>query len=251
MIMDFSKRHSLKGKTVWITGGKRIGQEVAAVLAELGADLVLSYRNSEKEARETAEKIKKLGRKVLIVQCDMANRESVQEAVNQIKKKFNKLDTLILLASTFKPVNLEKIKEEDWDLNFASHVKGTFWPIQLCLSLMRPGSHIITVADRTSIGRIYPGYLPYVVTKSAVAAMTRALSLELGPKGIFVNSIAPGPILKPDGISQAEWRKIRSGSMIKYPITDQEAIREFVDTVIRLCFVRSSGGVYPLDFGHL
>jgi len=247
----FSERHSLKGKTAWITGGKRIGQEIAMNLAELGADLILSYRSSEKEAKEIAEKAKKLGRKVFIVQCDTADQESVHKAVSEIERGFKKLDILVLLASIFKPVSLEKIKEEDWDLNFASHVKGTFWPIQLSLLLLRPGSHIVTVSDRTSIGKIYPGYLPYIVTKAAVAAMTRGLAAELGPKGIFINSIAPGPILKPNDISQSQWQKIRSGSIIKYSITDKEAVREFVDTVIRLCFVRSSGGVYPLDLGHL
>ncbi|TSC90753.1 MAG: 3-oxoacyl-[acyl-carrier protein] reductase [Parcubacteria group bacterium Gr01-1014_2] len=248
---NYSVYKNLKGKTVWITGGKRIGKEVAYSLAELGANLVLSYRSSEKEAEEVAKKIKKLGRKVLVVQCDTAIRESVQRAVSQIKKSFKRLDILVLLASVFKSVNLEKIKDEDWDSNFATHVKGTFWPIQLSLPLMRPGSHIITVADRTSIGKIYPGYLPYAVTKSAVAALTRALAQELGSKGIFVNSIAPGPILKPDDISKNEWQKIRGSSFIKYPITDKEAVREFVDTVIRLCFVRSSGSIYPLDLGHL
>ena len=248
---NYSVSKNLKGKTVWITGGKRIGKEIALALAGLGADLVLSYRNSEKEAKETAEKAKKLGRKVLVIQCDTAIRESVQRAISQIKKNFKKLDILVLLASIFKRVNLEKIKEDDWDSNFSTHVKGTFWPIQLGLSLMRPGSHIITVADRTSIGKVYPGYLPYIVTKAAVAAMTKVLALELGPKGIFINSIAPGPILKPDDISKNEWQKIRSFSIIKYPITDKEAVREFVDTVIRLCFVRSSGSIYPLDLGHL
>ncbi len=266
---NFSERHSLKGQTAWITGGKRIGQEIALGLVELGADLVLSYRSSEKETKEVAEKAKKLGRKVLIIQCDTANRDSVQRAVNEIKKKFRKsrwrshrgssipiksesgLDILILLASIFKPVDLEKIKEEDWNSNFATHIKGTFWPVQLGLPIMSPGSHIITVADRTSVGKVYSGYLPYVVTKSAIVAMTRALAVELGPKGIFVNSIAPGPILKPDDISKKEWHKIRSSSIIGYPITDEEAVQEFIDTVIRLCFVRSSGGIYPLDLGHL
>ena len=116
---------------------------------------------------------------------------------------------------------------------------------------MKPGSHIITVSDRTALGKIYPGYLPYVVTKGAVADMTRALAAELGPKGIFINSIAPGPMLKPPDISDKEWQEIRNSSMIKYPIIDEEAVREFVDTVVRLCFVRSSGSIYPLDFGHM
>lgn len=247
----FFERHSLKDKVVWLTGGKRIGQEIAAALAELGADLVISYRTSEKEAREVEERVKSFGRKVLLVQADVSDRKSVSKAVEQIKKEFGRLDVLVLLASIFKPVELEKVSENDWDSNFSVHVKGSFWPIQLSLPLMPPGAHIIAVSDRTAIGRVYPGYLPYVVTKSAVAAMTRALAVELGPKGIFINSIAPGPVLKPDGINDKEWQAIRSASVIKYPITDEEAVQEFVDTALRLCFARSSGGVYPLDFGHL
>lgn len=247
----FLENHSLKGKVAWITGGKRIGQEVATTLAELGADLIISYRSSEKEAQDIVDKVKLYGIKTLVLQADISNRESVEQVVDGIKKEFGKLDILILLASIFKPIKLEEITEKDWDSNFAIHVKGSFWPIQLSLLLMPSGSHIITISDRTAINRIYPGYLPYVVTKSAITSMTKALAIELGPKGIFINSIAPGPVLKPDEISDKEWHEIRSASIIKYPLTDEEAVQEFVDTVLRLCFVRSSGGVYPLDFGHL
>ena len=70
------------------------------------------------------------------------------------------------------------------------------------------GGHIINIADRTSIGKTYKGYLPYVVTKGAVASMTKALAVELAPKGIFVNAIAPGPILRPEDISKKDWQKI-------------------------------------------
>lgn len=81
--------------------------------------------------------------------------------------------------------------------------------------------------------------------------MVKALAPELGPKGIFINAIAPGPILKPDDIRQKDWQDIRDKSVIKYPITDDEAISEFVQTVVRLCFVRSSGATYPLDLGQM
>ena len=248
---NFADRHSLKDKTVWITGGKRIGQEIAVSLAELGADLILSFRSSEKAARETVEKVRPLGRKVSVIQCDVSSRQSVSAAVKEIKKEFQKLDILILLASIFKPVKLKEIKEADWDDNFSVHVKGTFFPIQASLNLMPKGSHIITVADRTSIGATYRGCLPYVVTKAAITSMTKALAIELGPKGIFINSIAPGPILKPGSISQKEWQAIRRASIIKYPITDKEAVKEYVDTVIRLSLARSSGSIYPIDLGHL
>ena len=245
---------NLKNKTVWITGGKRIGKSVAEELASLGANIVVSYRSSKAEAEELIRRLaetKKHSVKTFIVQCDVSNRESVVEAVGQIKTEFGQLDILVLMASIFKPVKLEEINDKDFHSNFDIHVKGTFWPIQISLPLMKPGSHIVTISDRTAIGKIYPGYLPYVVTKSAVANMTRALAVELGLKGIFINSIAPGPILKPDDIGEREWQGIRNSSMIKYPITDEEAVREFVDTVVRLCSVRSSGGIYPLDLGHL
>ena len=241
----------MKNKVAWITGGKRIGQEIAVALSELGTDLVISYKSSEKEALEITEKVKPFGHKVLVLQTDVSRQESVSESVKKIEKEFGKLDILILLASIFKPVKLEDIEEKDWDANFSAHVKGTFWPIQSSIALMSPGSHIVTISDRTAIGRIYAGYLPYVVTKSAVAAMTRALAVELGPKGIFINSIAPGPVLRPNDLSEGEWQAIRNESIIKYPITDEEAVTEFVETVLRLCSVRSSGAVYPLDFGHL
>lgn len=243
--------HNLKNKTVWITGGKRIGQSVAEELSSLGANIVASYRSSKEEAEELVSKAKAHDVKTLTLQCDVSSRESVIGGVEKIKSEFGGLDILVLMASVFKPVKLENIQEKDLDSNFSVHVKGTFWPIQLGLELMKPGSHIITISDRTALGKIYPGYLPYVVTKGAVANMTRALAVELGPKGIFVNSIAPGPILKPPDMNDKEWQELRNSSIIKYPINDEEAVREFVDTVVRLCFVRSSGSVYPLDLGHL
>lgn len=241
----------MEGKTAWITGGKRIGQEIAAALAERGANLVITYRSSEKEARDIEEKVKKFGTEVLILKADVSSREDVLKAVEEIKKKFGKLDILILLASIFKPIKLEDIDEKSWDENFSAHVKGTFWPVQAALPIMPSGGHVVTVSDRTALGKIYAGYLPYVVTKSAVASMTRALAVELGPKGIYINSIAPGPVLRPEDISESDWQAIRSESIIKYPLTDEEAVEDFVETVLRLCAVRSSGSIYPLDFGHL
>jgi 3-oxoacyl-[acyl-carrier protein] reductase len=242
---------NLQNKTVWITGGKRIGQSVAEELASLGANIVVSYRSSKQEAEELLSKVRGFPVKTLILQCDVTDHASVENAVGEIKKQFGQLDILVLMASIFKPVKLEEISDKDFQGNFDVHVKGTFWPVQLCLPLMKPGSHIITVSDRTALGKIYPGYLPYVVTKGAVADMTRALAAELGPMGIFINSIAPGPMLKPPDITDKEWQEIRDSSFIKFQITDEEAVGEFVETVVRLCFVRSSGSIYPLDLGHL
>jgi len=242
---------SFTNQTIWITGGKRIGQQVARALAEAGADLVISYRSSMAEAEAIAQEVATIGREALLLHCDTSSRDSVSRAVEEMKASISRLDGLVLMASIFSPVTLEAITDASWEAYFATHVKGTFWPIQVCLPLLNPGAHIVTVADRTAIGQVYAGYLPYVVTKGAIAHLTRALAAELGPRGIFINTLAPGPILKPDDITSAAWEAIRATSSIKYPISDDEAVEEFVATVMRLLSVRSSGSVYPVDLGHL
>ncbi|MBI4452177.1 SDR family oxidoreductase [Candidatus Woesearchaeota archaeon] len=246
-----SSLFSLKGKTAWITGGKRIGQRVAEVLAEHGANIILSYNKSKKEAEETTKKIKKYKIKTLVLQADVSSRRDVIKAVNEIKKYFSKIDILVLMASVFGKMSLMEIKEEDFIKNFNVHVQGTFWPIRESVKIMPKGSRIITISDRTSIGNVYPNYLPYIVTKAAVASLTRALAVELGSRGIFINSVAPGPILKTGGLTDKYWKNIRKSSIVKYTITDKEAVEEFAKLVLYLSTARSTGNIYSLELGNL
>ena len=194
-------QNNLKNKTAWITGGKRIGQVIAESLAKEGVNIIASYRSSSNEADAIVKKAIKTGVKALSVKCDVSKRESVIETVKIIQKKFKKVDILINMASVFTPVNFTNITEKDWQNNFEAHILGTFWPTQTIAKIIPRGGHIINITDRTSIGKIYKGYLPYVVTKAAVANMTKVLAVELAGNGIFVNAIAPGPILRPDDIS--------------------------------------------------
>ena len=243
--------YNLHGKVAWITGGKRIGQKVAEVLAQHGADIILTYNKSKKGAEEIQKRIKKYGIKTMLLHTDVSSRQNVKNAINEIKKHFKKIDILVLMASVFDKTKFEDISEEDFQKNFKVHVLGTFWPIKLSLTIMPKGSHIVTISDRTFLGNVYQDFLPYVVTKGSVASLTKALSFELAPKGIFINSIAPGPVLKPDNMPQKDWNKMRAASIIKQPITDEEAVEEFAKLVLYLSAARSTGAVYPLDFGHL
>ena len=244
-------KNKIVNKTAWITGGKRIGQVIAESLAKEGVNIIASYRSSSPEADEIVRKAKKLGVKAVAIQCDVSQKESVISAVKTIKEKFKKIDILINMASVFTPVKLENITEKDWQNNFETHILGTFWPSQIISKNIPKGGHIINIADRTSIGKSYNGYLPYVVTKGAVANMTKTLATELAPKGIFVNAIAPGPILRPDDISLKEWQKIREASPLKFPISDKEAVDQFAKLVLYLSQVTmASGYIYPLDQGQ-
>lgn len=242
---------NLKNKTAWITGGKRIGQVIAESLAEKGVNIVVSYRSSGKEAEDVVLKCKKLGVEALAVKCDVSKKESVALAIEEVKNKFKTVDILVNLASVFSPVEFQKIEEKDWEGNISAHIMGTFWPSQKISQIMPSGGHIINIADRTTIGKSYSGYLPYVVTKGAIGTMTKALANELAHKGIFVNAIAPGPILRPEDIPEKDWQSIRDASPLKYPISDDEAVSQFAELVLYLSQITmASGYIYPLDQGQ-
>jgi NAD(P)-dependent dehydrogenase (short-subunit alcohol dehydrogenase family) len=241
----------LRGRTAWITGGKRIGRTVACALAEQGVNLVLSYRHSAAEAEVAASAARALGVRARAVKADVGSRESFAAAVEAVRGEFPEFDILINMASVYQEVRAEEITEDHWTDNIAAHVLGTFWPVQLLAPLMPAGGHIINIADETSIGRPYRRLIPYTATKAAVAGMTRAMALDYGERGIFVNAIAPGPIVPPEDFPPDVWKRIRERYPVKYPMSDEEAVAQFALLVLFLCLTTmTSGHVYPLDQGQ-
>jgi NAD(P)-dependent dehydrogenase (short-subunit alcohol dehydrogenase family) len=241
----------LRGETAWITGGRRVGCTVARALAECGVNLILSYRTSDTEATASAEEARRLGVRAMTVQADVSSRASVAAAVERVRAEFPQIGILVNMASVYRLVRVDEITEKDWEENVGAHVLGTFWPSQLIVPLMPGGGHIVNIADVTSLGPAQRGGLPYIATKAAVAAMTRAMALEYGERGIFVNALAPGPILPPPDFPPDVWRRIRERSPVKFSVTDEEAIGQFALLVLYLCVTTmSSGHVYPLDQGQ-
>lgn len=251
--MSLVKRYleRLRGRTAWITGGKRIGCTVAYTLAEQGVNLVLSYRRSAAEAVETAAEAEKLGVRTLAVEADVSDRASVAAAVERARAVFPQTDILVNMASVYEPVAIDRAGEREWRDNIDAHILGTFWPTQLIAPMMPRGGHIINVADVTSISKPQKCNVPYIATKAAVAGMTRAMALDYGERGIFVNALAPGPILPPEDFPRDRWERIRERSAVSYPVSDEEAIEQFALLVLYLSITTmSSGHVYPLDQGQ-
>ncbi len=250
-ILDKQVKARLKGRTAWITGGKRVGQTIAQALAEQGCNIAMSYFRSKKEAESTVAMARKLGVKACAVSMDASSKDGAFQAVRDILQTFPRIHILVNMASVFGSVEFENISHLDWDSNYQAHMLGSFWPLQAAAPHMPRGSHVINVADRTSVGKTYRNYLPYIVTKAAVEALTRTEAKELGDRGIFVNAIAPGPVLKPADISQKEWDALRKKSPVQFPINDQEAIEQFALLAIYLSTVTmSSGRTYSLDQGQ-
>ena len=191
-----------------ITGGKRIGRVVAQELARRGADVVLSYRGSKAEAEATARDVEAAGRRASLVQADVAEPAACRAIVDQAVAAFGKVDILINMASIYRETPFDTITTEDWDADLDVNLRSAFLCAHAAVPHMRRrgGGRIVNFADwLASSGRPhYRGFTPYYVAKAGVVALTEALALETAKDGILVNAIAPGPIVPPPDMSEAE-----------------------------------------------
>jgi len=183
----------INGKVALITGSaKRIGREIALELAKRGARIAVHYRSSIEDAREVARD------HGAIFQADLTDHAAIEKMFQGIDEKFGRLDILVNSASVFSPSTADDSTPEDWDLQMDTNAKAPFIVAQKAAQLMAKvgAGKIINIADVAG-EVIWPGYLPYSVSKAALIAVNRGLAKALAPN-IQVNGVAPGPVLFPE-----------------------------------------------------
>jgi pteridine reductase len=201
---------SLTGKTVLITGGaKRVGAEIARVLHGAGANLVIHYRNSSKEAEALAAELDGMRAKsVGIVQADLLDIDELPALSGFTVGRFGSLDVLVNNASTFYPTPVGRITSQAWDDLLGTNLKvPTFLSQAAAPALRKSGGSIINIVDIHAL-RPLRDHTVYCTAKAGLHMLTRSLAKELGPE-IRVNGIAPGPILWPSGQPQDEAKRAK------------------------------------------
>ena len=188
----------LEGRAALITGGDSgIGRAVAIAFAREGADVLLSYLSEEADARETAGWVEAAGRRAVCVPGDIQDVDHCAALVARMDAEFGRLDILVNNAAhqaSF--AELEDIAPEEWDMTFRTNIHSQFYLARAAVARMKPGGAIINTASINSTDPS-PALLPYATTKGAIANFTMGLAQMLGPRGIRVNAVAPGPIWTP------------------------------------------------------
>jgi 3-oxoacyl-[acyl-carrier protein] reductase len=200
----------LLGKVALVTGGSRgIGAAIARRLAADGADVAISYVNAADEGAATLAGIEGHGRKALSVWADQADRAQAGDLVRQVADHFGRLDILVNNAGVFitGPVDDPNRDQETFDRQLAINVQGVVSAVLAAVPVIADGGRIVSVstAGAASTRVPFPGLADYFASKAAVAAYTKGWARDLGPRGITVNAVAPGPIDTDMNPADSEW----------------------------------------------
>ncbi|MDQ0040616.1 3-oxoacyl-ACP reductase family protein [Variovorax boronicumulans] len=185
---------TLSGKAALVTGGSRgIGAAIVRRLAKDGAAVAFTYAASEEKAKALAAEIASQGGKVLAIKADSADAQAVQQAVSQTVEAFGRLDVLVNSAGILIHGMVDNYALADFDRMVAVNVRAVFVATQAAVPHMREGGRVITIGSVTADRSGFAGSSVYSMTKGAVASLTRGLARDLGPRGITVNVVQPGP----------------------------------------------------------
>jgi pteridine reductase len=185
----------LSGKVVLVTGAaRRIGRVLAHTFARAGADVAITYRESDTAAQQTLLELSEFGRRSMALRCDVRDPVLVRTAVTAVVEEFGRIDVLVNNAGMFSTAPLESITVEDWDAMFETNTRGAFLMAQAAFPQLKANhGRIINIG---SLGGSHPWatHAHYSTSKAALHMLTQTMSKAFAPR-ISVNCVAPGMIV--------------------------------------------------------
>lgn len=185
---------TLAGRRAVVTGGSRgIGQAVTRRLAADGAEVVFSYTRSQEDSERLVAELAAEHKSVHAVQADLTRLEDLHRLFDTADKLLGGLDILVNNAGGSVVSPIKETQETDYDRIMALNAKATFFAMQQAAHRMGAEGRIINISSINTV-RHFPGIAVYAGSKAAVEQFTQVAAAELGPRGITVNTVSPGPI---------------------------------------------------------
>ncbi|MEP7244973.1 MAG: pteridine reductase [Gammaproteobacteria bacterium] len=240
----------MSGKTVLLTGAaRRVGAGIARKLHSAGANIVLHFRTSERDAASLAKELNAARPgSTALVRADLLDIRALPAMVEAAVKAFGQLDVLINNASTFYPTPVGTITESHWNDLVGTNLKAPLFLSQaVAPALRRTHGLILNLADIHAL-RPLRRYTTYCVAKAGLIMLTKSLARELGPY-VRVNAIAPGPVMWPeDGTDKTLREKIIERTALKRPGSPDDVARTALFFCAEAPFI--TGQILAVDGGR-
>ena len=244
----------LKGKTVLITGGRRVGSALALMLADRGANVALTYHTSREAIERTALEVEARGVQGLAVAADLADSGQAQGAVDRVVERFGRLDALVNMASVFRRTPFRSLTPGDFDAMIAANLSAPYHAAVASARRMLDQTpnesglkgKIVNVGD-WSTERPYKDYLPYIVAKGGLTTMTLALAVELAPF-IAVTMVQPAMIDPPPTMTLADRAAVVAATPLAREGTPADANRLILYLLEGTDY--ATGACYRVDGGR-
>jgi pteridine reductase len=240
-------------RAVLITGGRRVGGELATMLAERGWDIAMTYHTSRDAVERTIAGVEALGRGGLAIPADLSRPEQAEDAVRRAADRFGRLDALVNMASVFRRTPLASLTPRDFDEMIAANLAAPYHTAIAAARVMleQPGEgvikgRIVNIGDWAT-DRPYRDHLPYLVAKGGLTTMTLALAVELAPH-VPVAMIQPAMIDPPPGLDAEDIRSVIDQTPLRRIGTPGDVNRLIVYLLEGTNFV--TGACFRVDGGR-
>jgi len=185
----------LQGKIAFVTGGSRgIGAATVRRLAAEGAAVAFTYQSSGDVAEALAREITATGGRAIALRADAADADAVQAAIDQVARDFGGLDILVNNAGVLRLGDVSEFSLEDFDLTVNVNVRAVFAATKAAVAHMKEGGRVINIGSTNADRMPFAGGAVYAMSKSALKGLVQGLSRDLGPRGITINNVQPGPV---------------------------------------------------------
>jgi 3-oxoacyl-[acyl-carrier protein] reductase len=185
---------TLNGKVAFVTGGGRgIGASIVRRLARDGAAVAFTYKGSAAIANDLAESITREGGRAIALQADAGDAAALTRAVDDAAAALGKIDILVNNAGVLLMGTVDTFSLEDFDKTLEVNVRGVFVAIKAVLPHMGNGGRIVNIGSCNAERMPFAGGAAYAMSKSALRGLVQGLARDLGPRGITVNNVQPGP----------------------------------------------------------
>jgi len=220
---------NLADKVAFVQGGSRgIGAAIVKRLAKEGAAVAFTYVSSESTALDVQDSIKANGGNALAIRADSADEKALRQAIKTAAQTFGRLDILVNNAGVLAIAPLKEFTMENFDRTLAINVRSVFIASQEAAQHMEEGGRIINIGSTNADRMPFAGGATYAMSKSALVGLTKGMARDLGPQGITVNNVQPGPVDTDMNPENSEFAESLKGLMAIPRYGKSEEIASFV-----------------------